>query len=347
MSILSPLFCIMGSISRHIAPAVLLLFGAAAGSVRGQELGAGTDASTNGFDPDDLPAVVAIVDGREVTKAELIAEVRGAHEQLVSIGDVRQMDRAFYAVALDQIIAGLLIHAEAEKLGIAATEEEIDQEIANLKGRFASEEAYLQSLAEQGLGEVKVRRNIQEQLSIQKFLNTQVLPAITIPEEELRTFFENNPESMPSREEAVKTRHLLLSLTRDASEEEELAAREIIQGLLTRARNGEDFAQLARESSHDETAEQGGELPWLGRGQTLPEFEAAAFALQPGQLSDVVRTDVGFHIILCLDRQEARSATFEDVRSQIEAALVQQNLAAAMVQAVQQLEALAEVERFL
>ena len=321
--------------------------GAAAGSLRGQEPGAGTDASTNSFNPDDLPEVVAVVDGHDVTKAELITEARGAYEQLASMGDVRQMDRAFFSEALDQIIAGLLINAEAEKLGVAATGEEIDREIANLKGRFASEEEYLESLAQQGISDAKARRDIQEQISIQKYLNTQVRPAITIPEEELRRFYENNKESMPNLEEAVRTRHLLLSLARDASEEEELAAREMIQGLLTRARNGEDFAQLARESSQDETAERGGELPWLLRGQTLPEFEAAAFALQPGQLSDVVRTDAGFHIIQCLDRQEARSVTFEDVRSRIEAEMVQQNLGAAMLQAVQQLEALAEVERFL
>ena len=324
-----------------------LLCAAAAGPLLGQQLGAGTDAATNGFDPDDLPAVVAIVDGREVSKAELITEAQGAHEQLASIGDVRQMDRSFYAEALDQIIAGLLIYAEAEKLGIAATEEEVDEEIAGLKSRYPSEEDFLQSLAQQGLSEAKVRRDIQEQLSLQRFLNIQVRASIRIPEEELRAYFDSNAESMPSVEEAVKTRHLLRSLPPDASEEEELAAREIIQGLLTRARNGEDFSQLARESSDDENAAQGGELPWLGRGQTLPEFEAAAFALQPGQLSDVVRTDAGFHIIQCLDRRQARPATFQDVRDRLEAALVQQNLGAAMIHAIQQLEALAEVERFL
>jgi peptidyl-prolyl cis-trans isomerase C len=337
----------MRSISKPIATAAILLCGTAAGPLSGQDLGAGTDPSANGFDPADLPAVVAIVDGREVTKAELITEAHGAHEQLAAVGDVRQKDHSFYAEALDQIIAGLLIYSEAQKLGLAATAEEIDAEIARLRSRYPSEEAYLQNLAQQGVSEAKVRQDIQEQISLQNFVNVQVRASIKIPEDELRSYFDTNADSIPSVQEGVRTRHLLVSLARDASEEEELAARESIQGLLARARNGEDFAQLVRENSHDETAEQGGDLPWLGRGQTLPEFEAAAFALQPGQLSDVVRTDAGFHIIECLDRQEARPATFEDVRDQLEAAMVQQNLGPAMIQAVQQLEALAEVERFL
>ena len=93
--------------------------------------------------------------------------------------------------------------------------------------------------------------------------------------------------------------------------------------VLSKAKHGEKFADLAKQYSEDTTKDKGGDLDWIVRGQTVPEFEAAAFSLPKGSISDLVKTQYGFHIIQVIDRQMARTQTFDEVKASIQAKLQQ------------------------
>jgi peptidyl-prolyl cis-trans isomerase D len=96
------------------------------------------------------------------------------------------------------------------------------------------------------------------------------------------------------------------------------------EDVLNKAKHGGKFADLAKQYSEDTTKDKGGDLDWIVRGQTVPEFEAAAFSLPKGAISDLVKTEYGFHIIEVIDRETARTQTFDEVKATIQAQLQQQ-----------------------
>ena len=139
-----------GGKEQGVLVAVFLLLSASAAVAQTPPATTSTDIAADGFNVDSLPAVVATVNGIHITKARLLLEAQAAFRQLAARGDVRDLNAALYREALHQIIAGILLHAEARVLGIAATEEEIEAQLRNAKEAFPSEEVFLRSLAERG-----------------------------------------------------------------------------------------------------------------------------------------------------------------------------------------------------
>ncbi len=141
-------------------------------------------------------------------------------------------------------------------------------------------------------------------------------PATPATDAELRSYFEQNPAEFRT-ERAVRARHILFRLAESASPDEEKKIRERAQFILAKARAGADFAVLAREFSQDSTGPSGGDLGWFSAGQMVPAFEQAAFALSNGQVSDLVRTKYGIHIIRLEEKREAGTPTFEQARADV------------------------------
>lgn len=136
---------------------------------------------------------------------------------------------------------------------------------------------------------------------------------ITIPEEELRRAYQSQPDRfrLPER---VKVRHILLKTT-GKSTEEAAKAKTRAEDLLKQIRSGADFAKLAKENSEDTgSAVEGGDLDWIARGQTVENFEKTAFTLKPGEISDVISTEYGHHIIQVMEKEPARMQPFEEVK---------------------------------
>ncbi len=135
--------------------------------------------------------------------------------------------------------------------------------------------------------------------------------------------------------EQRRVRHILIRATADNSEEERAAARKKITEILSQAKAGKDFAALAKEYSQDASAAQGGDLGFFGRGQMIPAFESAAFALdKPGAISDVIETQYGFHILQLETIQPAHQRSLDEVKEEISAKLqVEQGSAVAFKQA--------------
>ena len=142
----------------------------------------------------------------------------------------------------------------------------------------------------------------------------------TVAETDIQRYYNDNLPLYQSPEQ-VRASHILL--TTAAQDVDEVRAR--AEEILAEARRGADFAALAREFSEDEaTAVNGGDLDYFGRGQMVPEFETAAFALEEGAISDLVQSQFGFHIIQVVDKQEAETRSLDEVRAQVEDTLAWQ-----------------------
>ncbi len=143
---------------------------------------------------------------------------------------------------------------------------------------------------------------------------------VDIPEEEIKAYYEVNIDDFVI-EEQVKARHILIKVTPDADPEKVGEARKKTEEILARAKKGEDFASLAEQYSEGPTAKKGGDLGYFPRGRMVKEFEDAAFSLKPGEISPVVRTQFGFHIINLEDIRQERTQSLDEVRKSIESTL--------------------------
>ncbi len=154
---------------------------------------------------------------------------------------------------------------------------------------------------------------------------TRLAATVTASEAELRRAYEQNKEAyrIPER---VHVRHILLKTT-EASKEDDPKIEARAQGLLKQLQGGADFAAIAKKDSQDEgSAPKGGDLSWIVRGQTVKAFEDAAFTLKPKQLSGVIKTEYGFHILQVLDKQDAHVRPFAEVRPELASDLNKQAL---------------------
>lgn len=144
----------------------------------------------------------------------------------------------------------------------------------------------------------------------------EIRSAIEIDEETLRAEYEASLAEY-TVDEQVKARHILFRVPPGAPEEDKAAVRERAEAALQRLGAGEEFAALAAELSDDPTASAGGDLGWVTRGRQVEGFDEVAFALEPGQRSDVVETEFGFEIILVEERRDQQVQPFEEVRGQL------------------------------
>ena len=153
----------------------------------------------------------------------------------------------------------------------------------------------------------------------------KIAQSMQIPEPELRAAYNRNQEHFRTPER-VKVRHILFQTTnKSADEVAKIKAK--AEGVLKQIKGGADFAELAKANSDDPGSKgKGGDLDWVVRGQTVKNFENTAFSLKPKQISDLVQTEYGFHIIQVLDKQEARLQPFEEAKTQLAAEMKKTNL---------------------
>jgi parvulin-like peptidyl-prolyl isomerase len=172
------------------------------------------------------------------------------------------------------------------------------------------------------------RPEIKEQLEYalndylaQEYLKKAVLKEVRVTEEEMRAYYREN-EKTYSYPAQVKARHILIKAASNAPEGEKKKAREKAEGLLKRIKEGEDFAKLAEEFSEDAASQKkGGDLGLVSRGRMVKPFEETAFSMKPGQVSEIVETQFGFHIIKVEDVKEARIRPFDEVKEMVKSQL--------------------------
>ena len=142
-----------------------------------------------------------------------------------------------------------------------------------------------------------------------------------VSEDQIKEYYEDNLDTFKEKKQ-VKARHILFRLAENASKEDEDKVKQTATSVLQQARAGADFAELAKKHTEDPSGkENGGDLGYFSAGQMVKPFEDAAFKLKQGEISDLVRTAFGYHIIKVEDVKEAKTKTLEEVRGQIQATL--------------------------
>jgi peptidyl-prolyl cis-trans isomerase C len=276
------------------------------------------------FDVAKIPAVVARVDGAAISRQDVLQRAQAMRDQMARMGaPPPPASEEFYHAMVDQLIGAKLLLAEAKQRGLLPDPAEVQAGLDRLKAQNPEELA--RQMASQGITEKALLADMTQSLAIQKLIEAEVKPAVKVSDEDARRFYQQNPERM-KRPPQVQVRHILVGVPRDAAPPQRQEARQKAEGLLARVKAGGDFAAIARESS-DDTASRGGGglLPWMSRGESPPPFDQAAFGLEkPGDLSGVVESPFGLHVLRLEDKRPAGTITFEDARPQIDQFLSRQ-----------------------
>ncbi|MBD2872451.1 foldase protein PrsA [Paenibacillus arenilitoris] len=233
---------------------------------------------------------VATVNGVEITKDKL-------YSKLVEAGGPQ---------TLENVITEELINQEAKANNVTVTDADVDAEIELIKKNFGDDETFNSTLAQYGMTLESLRNDTKINLTIRKILE----PKTEVTDEEIQQFYDENKETLGTPEQ-IQASHILV------------ATKEEAEAILAELKQGGDFAAIAKEKSTDPgSKDNGGDLGFFGKGKMVPEFEEAAFALKVNELSGVVQSEHGFHIIKKTAEKAAVVPTLEEKKEEIRNQLV-------------------------
>ncbi|KAA0994733.1 peptidylprolyl isomerase [Pseudomonas sp. ANT_J12] len=245
--------------------------------------------------------------------------------------------------ALDALIDKELLWQEAVKRGVVISDVTVQSQVALTRQAIGGAEVFARKLQDAGFDEAGFAEYTRRELAAQEVFAD--LTRVAEPDEQqVRAFFEQHRAEMSSPEQ-IQARHILIKVPQDADAATVEAARLRLEEMRVQIAQGADFARVARSGSEDASASAGGDLGYFARGRMMPAFEAAAFALKPGQVSEPVRTPVGWHLIYLQNHQEATDVTEEQGLATVRVYLARQQKAQARRDVLAQLRSSNRIER--
>ena len=195
------------------------------------------------------------------------------------------------------------------------------------------------------LSEVDVKSQLERDMAIQEFIDKQFVQKVTVSDKEVRAYYDSNPFVFKQAEQ-VRASHILVSVDPKKDPPQNAESRKKIEDIQQKLKKGEDFSALAKEYSQCPSGSEGGDLGYFQRGKMVEPFEQAAFALGPGEVSDIVQTKFGYHLIRLAHKKPESVIPFEGIKDRIGKYLKQEKVEKDVVSYVQNLEEKAKVERF-
>lgn len=284
----------------------------------------------------DNNTIVAKVSGEEVKKEEfnkMFGIFKAQYEQQfgTEVWEQELDGRKFGDVAreklLDMLIDEKLQLKKAAELGITVTDEEVNTEVENAKKYFDTEEKFNEFLKGQGMDLEYFKQSMKKELTINK-LTEKLTEKVAVTDEEVKAYYDTHQNEFMS----VKASHILLETKEDAEK------------MLTRVKAGENFAELAKANSKDPSAkENSGNLDYFRHGDMVEPFEKAAFALKPGEISEIVQTDFGFHIIKV---EDSKLDKFEEVKEQLKGSILNDKKSSEYGKLLEEMRKNTKIEKF-
>ena len=297
--------------SKHLSLKVVLVLCALTSIVLAGCQPAETTANTNSGSKK-----VATFEGGEVTEGEL--------QQFAEQSGLGELDPESpeYETAVQQVMPQLvgieIARTYAQEEGITVSDEEVDKEIEEIKNQvgeqarasgqdLSDQEAFDQALEQNQISEDELRQDVRESLPVQE-VQERVAGNAEPSDEEIQQFYNENKTAQFTQPAQRSVRHILLNKDQQQKAED----------IKAQLQDGGDFAALAKENSQDPgSAEKGGDLGCLGKGETVPPFEEAAFAAEPGEVVSPVETKFGYHLIEVTEIREEQTQPLAEVETQI------------------------------
>lgn len=294
---------------------------------------------------DSSGELAAKVNGKPITKADFQAEVDRFERQASMMG--KGTDEKQLAEMREQILGKLigreLLRQQAVKLGIKVTDADLEDHLKGLREKMGSPEEFSKALSHMGLTEQTLKEQFASEMMMRRLIDQEVASKIVMDPNEAKAFYDKSPD-MFKTPEMVRASHILVKVDANATPEEKAKALEKMKGIEKRIKGGEDFATVAKEVSDCPSKEKGGDLDFFQRGQMVGPFEQAAFSLKKNQVSGIVESEFGYHLIKVTDHKDAGTMSFEEIKPRIEQYLKNEKISQQLAQYVDKLKSTAKIE---
>lgn len=267
--------------------------------------------------------VVAKVNGKPLTAFELDEEFQALLPMTGSFhGNVsRERMAEIRKEAMDNLIDKELQCQDAVAKGISISDKEIDSEFSRMEKAYGSSKRFKDAIKNSGLTKNWVREYIKKRLLTAKAKKQEITAKAGMSDEEIRVYYEKNKETF-NRPEEFRASHILIGVEPGASAEERGKKLKLAKDILAKIKAGEDFAKLARRYSTDEnTAPIGGDIGAFHKGMAEEALEKTVLSLKEGEVSDVVESLYGYHIIMLTGMRPPTQLSFDDARADIKTKL--------------------------
>jgi parvulin-like peptidyl-prolyl isomerase len=263
--------------------------------------------------------IIAVVNQEIITLSEVEKLIGSSQEEIKTQDRLERREKVneVFRKGLEILIEEKLIDQEVKKIGIKVTGKEVEGAIEDIKRRNAlTQEDFERALAKEGLTLEALKKQIEKRIQRMKFIRWAVNIEPKIAEEELRDFYEKNMERY-FVSESFRPAQILFVLPKDATPQEVLEIKRKCQKVLEKIKGGEDFGEMALLYSEDASSKDRGDLGYFKKGELLPALEKEVLRLQVGEVSGIIRTDFGFHLIKLLDRKGGSPSPFEEVKEKV------------------------------
>ena len=256
----------------------------------------------------------AVVNGYEISAEAVNFELDRLARFYMSHGmtaeELRRNLPKLEAKALEQAIGAKLLLDQAQRLDLPVTAKDVDAEVARVVQQVGGEENYKKALSAQGISEADFRKELEKGARVNMLVNQACAHVADPTEDEVTAFYEAHKAEYVEPHQ-VLCQHILVKGSNDAALDKIKEIRERI------VNDKADFAEEAKKHSDCPSGAQGGSLGWFGRGMMVPEFDKAAFEMKKGEVSGIVTTEFGYHIIYKADERGGGQQTIVDVHDQI------------------------------
>ena len=272
--------------------------------------------------------VIAVVNDEAITQSEMDLSLRPLYEDLKKQYEGEELAHHLDEVRLkllNQMIDDQLVYQEAKTRGITVEEEEIDQLIEDTKTRFASEKEFEIALTSQGYSLNDLREKFRRQIAIRKLHDAEIRSQIVVSPQKIEDFYKNRKSEF-AEEESVKIRSITVKKNEEVVGKGLLdeAAKQKIQTIEKRIREGESFEKLAGEFSEDANVEKNGMAGWIKRGTMIPVIDETLFKLKAGEISPILETSFGYHLFKVEEKKISRIPPLEGIRDKIHKIIFQE-----------------------
>lgn len=297
---------------------------------------------------------VATVNNEAIMKSEFDKMIAPVMEQYTSMAPADEQTpekiTELKTKLINQMVDDRLLKQEAKKRKLKVTKRDIDQGVAQVKKRFPGDAEFQAELKKENISETQFIKRIEDQLVVMKLIEQEIKAKTTPPtDEDVKSFYEQVQQKMAGKElgldardeeeiaglakmlsrlssEQARARHILITVEKDADMQTKTAALNKIKSIEKELKAGGNFIDLAKKYSEDPGSKsRGGDLGFFAKGDMVPAFEKAAFALNVGQVSAPVLTDFGYHLILLEQKRAGQKPGFDDVKNDLKEVLYQKN----------------------
>ncbi|MBJ6751537.1 peptidylprolyl isomerase [Geomonas anaerohicana] len=294
----------------------------------------------------EVKEAVQFVNGVAITRAD----VERASRVILSQGGSHQKNsqekmKQAAQTALDQLTTAELLYQEAAKIEIKDLDQQVEKKIAETKALYPSPAAFEQALKGSGLTVEEMTRNTRKTIAINTFIEERFASKTEVSDADTQKFYQEGLDKYFTKPESARASHILVKTDEKMTPEEKQKAREKAEALLKRVKGGEDFAAVAKAESGCPSATVGGDLGSFGRGQMVPSFEKAVFDMKPGEISSVVESQFGFHIIKLVEKHEAGKVSYDEAKAKIVEYLKAEKVRQAVMSFVDELKSKAKITR--